>query len=403
MSENSKDYSSRNIKARLLSSQRINVLDLARIMAMFMMIQGHTFDALANPAEMDLSNFPWSLWAYVRRFTSPVFLMVSGAVQVFANKRDDSLKVPKATIFRRVRFAVVLIIIGYMFVCPVTNAFDLFYINKTVWAPFLQIGILQIIGVSLIFVLIIFMLTRKDKTLGIASFIIAMLIFFSSSFIHHIDWFAILPEGLAAYLSFNHGSMFTLAPYSGFMFLGVTLGTILKQIDPENRPKFLLFAGIPVGIAFILIGFQLYNIWFYHFPFVVEMKTNPGIIFNQVGTVFLVLSFAVLIFLLTKKISFYYAFFGKKALFIYIVHLLLIFGTPWNPGLGKLYHKSLSIAVTALLALIVEAVSFMTAYLYEIIINKFPVTKLIYRWLIIAVIAYFLVIGRLVIFIINGY
>jgi uncharacterized membrane protein len=363
---------------------------------MFMMIQGHTFDALASPHELDINNFPWSLWAYLRRYTSPMFLMVSGAVQVFANKRNEQGKLDNNTIWRRIKIALILIAVGYMFNCPVSNAFDLFYIDSKSWIPFLQIGILQIIGVSLISVLLVFLLTKNDKSLGITSFIIATTIIFSSAFVHNIRWFQILPESLASYISFDHGSGFTVFPYMGFMFSGVTYGTLLKQIAPDKRIKFILYSGIPIGLIFIFLGFQFYPIYTRHFFFDVVMKANPGIIFNQIGTVFIVLSFAALVFTLTKKLAFYYSFFGKKALFIYITHLFLIYGTPWSQGIGKIYNKSLPLGITFIIVICVEVASFAIAYLYEYSQNKFPYSKKIYRYILIGVILYFLVIGRLV-------
>ena len=395
MPNETEDFTNRSIKARLLLSQRIAALDLTRIIAMVMMIQGHTLDALALPHELDINNFPWNIWSYLRRYTSPMFLMVSGAVQVFANKRNSDGKLDNGTIWRRIKIAMILIIIGYMFNCPVSNAFDLFYIEHKYWVPFLQIGILQIIGVSLLFVLLVFILTKGDKSLGITSFIISAIIVFSSAFIHHIDWFGILPESLAAYLSFEHGSGFTIFPYMGFMFFGVTYGTLLKQIAPDKRTKFMLYSGIPFGMIFIITGFQFYKIYTKHFFFDVVMKANPGIIFNQVGTVFIVLSLAALIYLLTKKLAFYYSFFGKKVLFIYIIHLLLIFGTPWSQGLGKSYFKSLPISITLIIVVCVEISSFVIAWLYEYSQQKFPVTKKVYKYIFIGVVLYFLFIGRL--------
>ena len=68
---------------------RLFALDLARLMAMLMMMQGHTLDALVNPQLMDLGTFPWNIWQFMRGLTAPIFLIVSGTVHVFAMKRDE--------------------------------------------------------------------------------------------------------------------------------------------------------------------------------------------------------------------------------------------------------------------------------------------------------------------------
>lgn len=228
-----------------------------------------------------------------------------------------------------------------------------------------------------------------------------MIIFFSSAIIHSINWFHYLPEGIAAYLSFEHGSVFTLSPYMGFMFLGLSYGTILKKVSPEKRTSFVFFTGAPVGLIFIIIGLYFYNYYLNHFPYHIEMKANPGIIFNQIGTVFIVLSFAAMVYALTSKLSFYYAFFGKKALFIYIAHLLILYGTPWFDSIGKIYAKKMSLELTLIIAFSVEILSLGAAYFYEYSMNKFPLTKKLYRYAFYCFLAYFFVFGSLVSYLMN--
>ena len=65
------------------SNSRLFVLDLARCIAMIMMIQGHTLDALTDPQLLDIHAFPWNIWNFIRGLTAPVFLIVSGDHNLF--------------------------------------------------------------------------------------------------------------------------------------------------------------------------------------------------------------------------------------------------------------------------------------------------------------------------------
>ena len=96
----------------MLSSQRITALDMARFLAMIMMVQGHTIDALASRDFLDIHFFPWNVWDFLRGFTAQIFLIVSGMVQVFANKRLENGKLKPETIKKRITIATILIIIG---------------------------------------------------------------------------------------------------------------------------------------------------------------------------------------------------------------------------------------------------------------------------------------------------
>ncbi|OGU39593.1 MAG: hypothetical protein A2X61_11160 [Ignavibacteria bacterium GWB2_35_12] len=390
-----KEYKNKNIKAKLLSSQRITTLDLARILAMITMIMGHSLDAIATPAELDISQFPWNIWHYIRRFTAPIFLTVSGAVHVFANKRDENGRLQRKTIIRRVKIAVILSVIGYLFMFPAYSFFDAFFIEAKLWRPFFQVNILQLIGFSLLFVLLLFLITKKDKTLGIVSFSLAVIITISSPFIHSINWFNYLPEFFAAYLSTEHGSMFPVFPYTGFMLYGVAFGIILKIMDPEKRTKFLIWAGVPIGLVFLIPSFFLTDFFKYEMAFKVLDKVNPGIILNQIGVVFIVLAFAGVTYTYTKKISFYYAFFGKNALFIYVAHLIFLFGSGWFPSIARLYPKQIHILPSILISIIIVLLTLGTAYFYEFTINKFPNARKYYKYAFYIILVYFLIIGTL--------
>ncbi|MBI5324621.1 MAG: DUF1624 domain-containing protein [Ignavibacteriae bacterium] len=393
--EEVKEYKNKNIKAKLLSSQRITSLDLARLLAMITMIMGHSLDAIATPAELDITQFPWNLWHYIRRFTAPIFLTVSGAVHVFANKRDENGKLQNKTIIRRIKIALILTVIGYLFMFPAYSFFDAFFIEAKLWKPFFQVNILQLIGFSLLFVLSLFLITKTDKSLGITAFILAVIITISSPFIHSINWFNYMPEFFASYLSTEHGSMFPVFPYTGFMLYGVTFGTLLKQMNPEKRTKFLIWAGVPIGAGFLVPSFLITDFFKYDMPFKVLDKVNPGIILNQIGVVFVVLAFAAIIFTFTKKISFYYAFFGKKALFIYVAHLIFLFGTGWFPSVARIYPKSISIVPSIIISVIIVLLTLGTAYFYEFTLNKFQNARKFYKYAFYFILSYFLIIGTL--------
>ena len=108
-----------------------------------------------------------------------------------------------------------------------------------------------------------------------------------------------------------------------------------------------------------------------------------------------------MVFSLTKKLSFYYAFFGKKALFIYIAHLLILFGTPWVDSIGKIYAKKMSLENTLIIAFVIELLSLGAAYFYEYSISRYPQVKKLYIYGFYAFLAYFFVIGSIITYIMN--
>lgn len=374
---------------RRLLSQRITALDLARFLAMVMMIQGHTIYALASPDVIDITTFPWNIWHFCRGITAPVFLMVSGAVHVFANKRDDRGRIPRKTIIRRIRIALILIFIGYILVFPCQRIWDLPFVSAEGWDRFFQVNILQLFGLSLILILGAFVLTRSDKQLAVFSGVTALAITFLGPFVHSIDWFAILPGPLAAYMAYDHGSLFPIFPFSSYLFYGVVLGVILKRIDPEKRTRSILVWGIPSGIVFIVLGYFFSNSLMGIKTDIIDMsRSGLDLVFIRVGFVLAGLSLISLLYLKTKKLTKYYSLFGKRALFIYIGHLVIIYGSAIFPSLNSLYAKSLSLHEVLPIVVIVEAATLAAVYYYEYTIHKYPKSRIFYKYLLAAYLIY---------------
>ncbi len=379
---------------KMLSAQRITAIDLARFVAMIMMVQGHVIDALLSPAYYNINEFPWDVWNFLRGFTAQVFLIVSGIVSVFANKRLDNGKLKPGTFKRRVNLALILIALGYLFAFPANKIWDLFFIDNSYLVSLFRANILQLIGVSLFFVVLLYRLTRNDKTLSWIALTIALIISGLSPFVHQVNWFNYLPEFIASYLSFEHGSFFPIFPYTAFMFYGVFLGTILKKIDAEKRTKFIIIWVTLAGIILIAAGSGFREL-LWEFAIYIPTKVNPAAIIFQIGCVLAGVGFWAFIYSKTKKLSFYYAMFGKRALMVYVFHLIVLYGTSWFPSIGNIYYRQLSIGWTLFFAVLIELITFSLVYLYEFLINKYPKFEKYHKQVVVGVLLYFLLIGNI--------
>ncbi len=374
-----------------VSTKRVVVLDLARFVAMLLMIQGHTIDALASREWLNIDVFPWSIWHFLRGFTAPVFLTISGAAHVFANKRDENGKLLSRITVKRVRMALTLIFIGYLLMFPAANVWDLPFIESRYWPIFLRANILQLIGISLLMVLALYLLTRTDKALKSSALVVALVITVLSPFVHSINWFDYLPQAIAAYLSFESGSLFPVFPYAAFMFYGLYIGVLLKDIERAERVDFILKRFISFGAIIVLAGYGIKAIIAY-LGYESSFRANPGVIIYQVGFVLVGLSCCAAFFKLTKKLSYFYILFGKRALFIYILHLVILYGSHFFGSLATIYKKTLPFASTLIIALSLIIFCLLLVYLYEMSINKFPRLKKYYFYALYAIAAYILLI-----------
>ncbi|MEN3027531.1 MAG: heparan-alpha-glucosaminide N-acetyltransferase domain-containing protein, partial [Chlorobiota bacterium] len=190
-----------DLAASMQKSERLVALDAVRFVAMLLMIQGHTLDALVAPTELDVTKFPWSVWNFLRGLTAPVFLLASGIVHVFATKRDPRGQLPRQLVWRRIRWALTLLGVGYLMMLPAQRLWHLNCVPAEQWTAFFRVHILQLLGVTLLAVLALFLFTRTHRQLALAGGIVGLLIVLAAPAAAWVDWYRVLPEPLAAYMS----------------------------------------------------------------------------------------------------------------------------------------------------------------------------------------------------------
>lgn len=336
-------HSSSSTSLSIQSEKRLYALDLARFIAMIMMMQGHTLDTLVSPSILDINIFPWNIWTYVRGLTAPIFLMVSGAVHVFVLKRNSDGTLKQATKQRRISWALTILGLGYLMMFPASRIVDLPFVTQQAWHYVLQVNILQLTGVSLLLLLFSALFTRSNTSLGITSFVIAIATFLLSPIVHAFPLHNYLPLALSNYVSFANGSLFPIFPYSGFLFMGVAIGAYLERFELKQRTEIIKRKGIVFGFAFLLSALLCELVFILFLNNSIPGPMSPTMMFSRIGFVLLFFSFCAFIVdkLHVWKESF--VFFSGKSLPIYMIHLFIIFGTPWSYGLASFYAKQTSL------------------------------------------------------------
>lgn len=328
---------------------------------MIMMMQGHSiWQTIAGGVPDD--DLLWQIWSFNRSVTAPAFMIISGIVQVFATKRLPDGGFASKTIWRRFRTALFILFVGYWLVFPL-RGIDVFWRDPSEYRYFFQVNILQCFGVTLLGVLATFVSTKNNLDLRRKAIIVAALIFFLTPFVHLVDWFAFLPEFLGAYLSPVHGSYFPIFPFSAFPFIGVAYGTYLKELEPEKRYPFILKTAPLIGVAALAIGIPIfYAVDELGLALNSADKGNPAFILTRGGLVFIGIAIITLIYRKTERFKKYYGLFGSKALFIYVAHLILIYGSSFFPGYATWFTHNLGLASSIALAIANIAVSLAAAY-----------------------------------------
>ncbi len=346
---------------------RLYALDLARFVAMLLMIQGHVLDALVMPSVIDVTQPPWNIWSWIRGLTAPVFLTVSGAVHVFAAKRNAEGHILDSTLERRMRWAVTILVIGYLLVFPGKRVIDLPYVTSEGWHTFFAVNILQLVGAAMIVFVAVMQSTRSVADMGRRAALAAALILACSPLAHLDVVHAMLPIWLQPYLTSQYGSLFPFFPFATYLFLGVVIGARLHALPSEERDARLVQMGVRFGIPLAILGYGLlYGL--------VAMGVSQKSIDNadsvllvaaRFGAVLVIFAGAVKLLRLTWRLRSSYILFGSKSLYIYVIHVVLLFGTPWWDGIGRTQAKSMTLGKGLAALLVILAATLALAWLID--------------------------------------
>jgi fucose 4-O-acetylase-like acetyltransferase len=173
-----------------------------------------------------------------------------------------------------------------------------------------------------------------------------ILVCFLTPLIWDIDPLRHVPLAAAQLINGLHGSPFPLFPYVGFLFAGVIVSWEFLVAAGEGRQRQFMrrlavigFALAAVGIALDLLPIQIYPTYNYWY-------TSPNYFILRVGSLLVITS------------AFWYAarwlpkppaaltVLGRESLFVYVLHLLLLYGSAMNPAanLQVVFGQNLTLA-----------------------------------------------------------
>ena len=307
------------------------------------MVQGHTISVFLSP-ELRNTDLPvYAVWYFLRGMTAPIFMFTAGTVFTYLFR---SVKKPFSENYRvkkGLRRALLLIFLGYLLRYPTWTVVDFSLVTADNLQLFFAVDVLQLIGFSLLILLLILFVTEKLKLNYTATFIISTtLIFLASPFIDNINWNSFLPAVLAAYLYNGSGSLFPLFPWAGYVVAGGILGSYLAQ-NPMvfKTSRFSLILSI-FGGAFTLTALVADLIIKSMYINIIDPQVEPNTILFRMGFVLLLTAVVSYISLRVDKIPQLIILAGRNTLLIYVVHLIILYGSAWTPGLALLWGYSFS-------------------------------------------------------------
>lgn len=213
---------------------RLILVDFARALAIVFMIQGHALDVLLAPAYRQGAVFNY--WLFLRGLTAPMFFTLSGvSFMVSSLRRWDSYSHLTPALFRRVGRFAFFILLGYALHWPAKTLHDFRYMDLAAWQGWLQVDVLQCIGVTLILLQIAILIAGTPARFAkiaagtSAAIVLGTPVIWAAHGIHR------LPLSLASYFDSHTGSLFPVFPWAGYVFFGAAVGYLYVQWHSKPR------------------------------------------------------------------------------------------------------------------------------------------------------------------------
>jgi len=322
---------------------RITQLDIARGIAVVLMVLGHSIDAVLAPAPRLTEVFGY--YDVLRGLTAPLFLLLAGfAFTVSTVKHwDQHTRFGRPTVRRFVR-AALLLGVGYALHLPFLS-FGKLLLTATPqdYARFLQADVLHCVALSLAALQLSVLIARTPARHLHLSLALSVAIAAAAPLVWAIDLDGLFPRAVIPYLNQQYQTMFPLVPFTAYMVLGAALGhTYLQARDAGSEHlwyrRMMLAAGLLVGagIAGSLLPLTVYpghDYW----------KTNPGILAIRAGSVMAVVIALLRFRHFPPRLAGVMMRLGQASLFVYVAHLILVYGSVVNPGLARVLGQDLSV------------------------------------------------------------
>jgi uncharacterized membrane protein len=321
---------------------RRGYLDWLRGVGVLIMIEAHTLDAWTQLADRTRSSYRWAL--VLGGFGAPIFLFLAGAALALAANARMRRGMSEAEAGRRaIRRAWQVVAFAFLF------RLQSVLISGGGLRAFLKVDILNVMGVSMLITAVLWRLGHTTRArvllLVVATVLAAML----TPIVRSTPLLDSLPDAIEAYLRPELGrSTFTLFPWGGFLFAGFLAGTWLDSSSPaleRQRIVWLSAAGLTIAVAGYTASYlpPLYEQTSY-------WTSSPTFFFVRLGILAGLVSVAFAWSTLWNERRSPLRQFGMASLFVYWIHVEMVYGVVSTP-----IHRALTFE-QAIAAMVVFAV-----------------------------------------------
>ena len=338
------------INSEQVKRPRLKFIDMARSIAILLMLEGHFIDMTLNEYYRDPSNAVYSMWHFIRGFTAPMFFTVTGVVFVYLlSTNNESGFFKNRRVKKGFRRALELLFWGYALQLSLKNYDSYLQGNFGDWV--IAFHVLQCIGAGIAVLLFIYGLWKLLKVgpLFIYYFIFATVLFSFYPYLKHLPDGQYFPENgpqVIQNMFKGPNSVFPIIPWLAFTIYGGMVGALLFRFHKYVRKIWFPLTFIALGIVLNVFGYSIFksvDAFFKYANIHSDLKfVSNAWLYGRLGQVLFVLAILMLIErFFTIKDSLFLKI-GQNTLPIYVIHVIILYSGIFGYGLNMFLKDTLS-------------------------------------------------------------
>lgn len=302
-------------------ARRVHI-DWVRGIAVLIMIEAHTLDAWTRTSSRADAIYGWL--SMLGGFAAPLFLFLAGLSLALAAERQ----VQRGATRRQAAEAVVkrgaeIFILAFLF------RLQAFVVSPGSWAvTIFRVDILNVLGPSLAVAGILWGVAYSRLGAMLLGAGAALAIAMITPIVRIAEWVTVLPIWFQWYLRpFAEQTTFTLLPWSGFVFAGMASGVMTGAAVTTRAERRLALFGFLAGVGLVWLGFATASL-----PSIYRVSSfwtsSPTYFAIRVGAmlIFLPAAWALAQWAGSHRVLQPLGLLGRNSLFIYWIHVELVYG-----------------------------------------------------------------------------
>lgn len=323
-----------SMEAPSTTKKRYLFIDLYRSAVIFFMLEGHLLRELLEPHLQRTTAFQFH--ELFHGLSAPAFLFGAGLTFVISTRtRWEDYHHWGPPLARRVRRICFLLLLGLWLHLPYFSFRKIVMEGTTDdYLQLFQSDVLACIGLGLLALHGLIFFFKKESRFYSLVLITILTVCFLTPLVWDIDFLHSLPISIAQLMNSTHGSVFPIFPFVGFLFMGVIISWEFSVFAEQQREKLfikrMMVLGailMVAGLVFDVLPFQIYptyNFWY----------TSPSYFIIRAGALMLFTGACWYLANVITARNDLLTILGKESLFVYVLHLVVLYGSVVNPKMN---------------------------------------------------------------------